>query len=69
MIFEKIPVRIQWRAALTQLACFSLLQLIGRRRRAGTANQPIRLFQNVGIFRLFSGEEADDHERRAKQQA
>jgi hypothetical protein len=44
----------------------SLEQLISRRRRACGANQPIRLFQNVGIFRLFSREKADHHERRAK---
>ena len=31
---------------------FSLGQLIGRRRRACGANQPIRLFQNAGICRL-----------------
>ena len=43
--------------------------LIGRRPRACGANQPIRLFQNVGIFRLFSRKKADHHERRAKQQA
>jgi hypothetical protein len=44
-------------------------QLISRRPRACGANQPIRLFQNVGIFRLFSRKKADHHERRAKQQA
>jgi len=48
---------------------FSLGQLISRHRRACTANQPIRLFQNVGICRLFSSEEADNHEGCAKQQA
>jgi hypothetical protein len=47
---------------------FFLGQLIGGRRRACGANQPIRLFQNVGICRLFSREKADHHERRAKQQ-
>ena len=48
---------------------FSLGQLISRNRRACAANQPIRLFQNVGICRLFSRKKADHHERRAKQQA
>jgi hypothetical protein len=37
--------------------------LISRHRRACTANPPIRLFQNVGICRLFSSEEAEHHER------
>jgi len=37
-----------------------------RHRRACTPNQPIRLFQDVGIFRLFSSEEADHHEGCAK---
>ena len=48
---------------------FSLGQLISRNRRACAANQPIGLFQNVGICRLFSRKKADHHERRAKQQA
>jgi hypothetical protein len=39
------------------------------RRFAGGANQPIRLFQNVGIFRLFSRKEAERDESRAKQHA
>ena len=41
-------------------------QLVSRRRFACGANQPIRLFQNVGIFWLFSRKKADTHERRAK---
>ena len=45
---------------------FSLGKLVSRHRRACTANQPIRLFKNVGIFRLFSGEEAEHHEGCAK---
>jgi hypothetical protein len=45
---------------------FSPGQLISRYRRACIANQPIRLFQNVGICRLFSGEEAEHHEGCAK---
>jgi hypothetical protein len=45
---------------------FSLGPLMSRRRFACGANQPIRLFQNVGIFRLFSRKKADHHERRAK---
>ena len=44
-------------------------QLMSTRRFACGASQPIRLFQNVGIFRLFSRKKADHHERRAKQQA
>ena len=44
---------------------FSLGQLISRRRRACGANQPIRLFQNVGIL-LFPRKKADHHECRAK---
>jgi hypothetical protein len=44
----------------------SLGQLTSRRRFACGANQPIRLFQNVGIFRLFSGKKTEHHERRAK---
>jgi hypothetical protein len=36
------------------------------RRFAGGANQPIRLFQNVGIFRLFSRKETEGDESRAK---
>jgi len=44
-------------------------QLVSRRRRARGANQPIRLFQNVGIFRLFSRKKAEHHERHAKYQA
>src|SRR5437879_3422267 len=44
-------------------------RLISRRPRACGANQPIRLFQNVGICRLFSRKKADHHERRAKYQA
>jgi hypothetical protein len=40
--------------------------IISRQRRACAANQPIRLFQNVGICRLFSRKKADHHERRAK---
>jgi hypothetical protein len=47
----------------------SVGQLISGRRRASGANQPIRLFQSVGICRLFSGKKADHHERHAKQQA
>jgi hypothetical protein len=41
-------------------------ELMSRRRFACGANQPIRLFQNVGIFGLFSRKKADHHERRAK---
>jgi hypothetical protein len=41
----------------------SLGQLIGGHRGARTANQPIRLFQNVGICRLFPSEEGEHHER------
>jgi hypothetical protein len=44
----------------------SLGQLMSTRRFARGANQPIRLFQNVGIFWLFSRKKADHHERRAK---
>jgi hypothetical protein len=44
-------------------------ELIGRRPRACGTNQPVRLFQNVGIFWLFSRKEAEHHERRAKEQA
>jgi hypothetical protein len=44
----------------------SLGQLTSRRRFACGANQPIRLFQNVGIFRLFSRKKAEHHERRTK---
>jgi hypothetical protein len=44
-------------------------QLISWHRRACAANQPIRLFQNVGICRLFSRKKADHQERRAKKQA
>jgi len=52
-------------------ACFmsgglSLGQLMTTRRFARGANQPIRLFQNVGIFWLFSRKKANHHERRAK---
>jgi hypothetical protein len=45
---------------------FSLGQLISRHRSASAANQPICLFQNVGICRLFPSEEAEHHERCAK---
>ena len=45
---------------------FLLGNLISRHRRSCAANQPIRLFQNVGICRLFSRKKADHHERRAK---
>jgi hypothetical protein len=41
-------------------------QLISGHGRACAANQPIRLFQNVGICRLFSRKKADHHECRAK---
>jgi hypothetical protein len=44
----------------------SLGQLTSRRRFACGANQPIRLFQNVGIFRQFSRKKAEHHERRTK---
>jgi hypothetical protein len=44
----------------------SLGQLMSTRRFARGANQPIRLFQNVDIFWLFSRKKADHHERRAK---
>jgi hypothetical protein len=47
----------------------ALGDLMSRRRFACGANHPIRLFQNVGIFRLFSRKKADHYERRAKQQA
>ena len=45
---------------------FLAMQLISRPCRACSANQPIRLFQNVGICRLFSRKKADHHEGRAK---
>jgi hypothetical protein len=41
-------------------------QLMSTRRFARGANQLIRLFQNVGIFWLFSRKKADHHERCAK---
>ena len=41
-------------------------QLISRRRRTRGANQPIRLFQNVGICRLFPRKKTYHHERPAK---
>jgi hypothetical protein len=41
---------------------FSLGQLISRHRRACATNELIRLFQNVGICRLFSSEEAEHYE-------
>jgi len=44
----------------------SLGQLMSTRRFTRDANQPIRLFQNVGIFWLFSRKKTDHHERRAK---
>jgi len=44
----------------------SLEQLMSLRRFARGANDPICLFQNVGIFRLFSRKKADHHKRRAK---
>jgi len=44
----------------------SLGQLMSTRRFARGPNQPIRLFQNVGIFWLFSRKKADHHERCAK---
>jgi hypothetical protein len=44
----------------------SLGQLVSRHRRSCAANQPIRLFQNVGICRLFSRKKAEHHERHAK---
>ena len=40
--------------------------LISGQRCTCVANQPIRLFQNVGICRLFSRKKAEHHERRAK---
>ena len=43
--------------------------LIGGHCRARSANQPISLFQNVGICRLFSGEEAEHHEHGAAYKA
>jgi hypothetical protein len=44
-------------------------KLIGGHRRACGAYQPVRLFQNVGICRLFSRKKAEHHKRRAKYQA
>jgi len=41
-------------------------QLISARRISCGANQPIRLFQNVGIFWLFSRKKTEHHECRAK---
>ena len=48
---------------------FSWGKLISRYRIACGAHQLIRLFQNVGIFRLFSRKKAEQHERRTKYQA
>jgi hypothetical protein len=44
----------------------SLGQLISAGGIACGANQPIRLFQNVGICRLFSRKKAYHHERRTE---
>ena len=44
----------------------SLGQSMSPRRFACGTNHPIRLFQNVGIFWLFSRKKADHHKRRAK---
>jgi hypothetical protein len=47
----------------------SLGQLMSRRRFACGANHPIRLFQNVGVFRLFSRKKTEHHKRRAEKRA
>jgi hypothetical protein len=47
----------------------SLGKLIGGHCGARGAYQLIRLFQNVGICRLFSRKKAEHHKRRAKYQA
>jgi hypothetical protein len=39
------------------------------RRCACISNQPIRLLQDIGVRRLFSGEEANGHKDCTKQQA
>jgi len=36
--------------------------------RAGGANQPVRLLENVMIVRLLSGKEADGYKQGAEQQ-
>jgi hypothetical protein len=47
----------------------SLGQSMSRRRFACGANHPIRLFQNVGVFRLFSRKKTEHHKRRAEKRA
>jgi hypothetical protein len=42
---------------------------MSRRRFACGANYPIRLFQNVGVFRLFSRKKTEHHKRRAEKRA
>jgi hypothetical protein len=66
---RKVPAGNQKRAARAPgpigrhtTGGFLLGNLISRHRRTRIANQPIRLFQNVGICRLFSSEEAEHHE-------
>jgi hypothetical protein len=42
--------------------------LVGVLRRAGGADQLVRLQKNIVVFRLFSGKEADADEDRAEHQ-
>ena len=43
-------------------------QLIRWQRRAGGADQPVRLLQHVGVFGLLARKEAEGHKQRAKRQ-
>ena len=43
--------------------------LVGVLRRAGGADQLVRLQKNIVVFRLFSGKEADGDKQRTEQQA